>query len=62
MCTMPEITRRSSTRRAPGWFFGRCGSIAAHAASDNQNNDPAMPKASSIEDSLNQHAVTESSR
>jgi hypothetical protein len=38
MCTMPEITRRSSTRRAPGWFFGKCGSIAAHASSDNQNN------------------------
>jgi hypothetical protein len=35
---MPEITRLSSTRRAPGWFFGRCGSIAAHASSDNQNN------------------------
>ncbi len=34
----PEITRRSSTRRAPGWFFGRCGSIAAHASSDNQNS------------------------
>jgi hypothetical protein len=35
---MPEITRRSSTRRAPGWFFGKCGSIAAHASSYNQNN------------------------
>jgi hypothetical protein len=35
---MPEITRRSSTRRAPGWFFGKCGSIAAYASSDNQNN------------------------
>ena len=35
---MPEITRRSSTRRAPGWFFGKCGSIAVHAWSDNQNN------------------------
>jgi hypothetical protein len=38
---MPEITRRSSTRLAPGWFFGKCGSIAAHASSDNQNS--AMP-------------------
>lgn len=36
---MPEITRRSSTRRAPGWFFGRWGSIAAHALSDSQNNE-----------------------
>src|ERR1043166_3029409 len=39
-CKMPEITRRSSTRRAPGWFVGRCGSIADHAWSDSQNNDP----------------------
>jgi hypothetical protein len=61
MCTIPDITRRSSTHRAPGWFFGKCGSIAAHAASDNQNNDPAMPRASSTGDSLNQHTVAESS-
>jgi len=40
---MPEITRRSSTRRAPGWFFGKCGSIAAHASSDNQNNERDIP-------------------
>jgi hypothetical protein len=33
---MPLITRRSSTRLAPGWFFGKCGSIAAKASSDNQ--------------------------
>lgn len=33
------ITRRSSTRLAPGWFLGRCGSIAIHASSDNQNSD-----------------------
>jgi len=39
---MPEITRRSSTLRAPGWFFGKCGSIAAHASSDNQNNAPCQ--------------------
>jgi hypothetical protein len=36
---MPEITLRSSTRRAPGWFFGKCGSITAQASSDNQNNE-----------------------
>ncbi len=41
-CRMPLITRRSSTRRAPGWFFGRCGSIAAHASSLNQNR-PLIP-------------------
>jgi hypothetical protein len=35
---MPEITRRSSTRRARSWFFGKCGSIAFHASADNQNN------------------------
>jgi hypothetical protein len=35
-CKMPEITRRSSTRLAPGWFLGRCGSIVAHASSDSQ--------------------------
>ena len=39
MWMMPEITLRSSTRRAPGWFFGKCGSIAAHASSDSQNNE-----------------------
>jgi len=32
------MTRRSSTLRAPGWFFGRCGSIAAHASSSNQKS------------------------
>lgn len=34
---MPLITRRSSTRRAPGWFFGRCRLIAAHCVSLSQN-------------------------
>jgi hypothetical protein len=28
---MPLITRRSSTRRAPGWFVGNSGSITAQA-------------------------------
>jgi hypothetical protein len=36
---MPEMTRRSSTRRAFGWFFGKCGSIANQASSDSQNNN-----------------------
>jgi hypothetical protein len=36
---MPDITRRSSTRRASGWFLGKCGSIADHASSDNQNKE-----------------------
>ncbi len=35
---IPEITRRSSTRRAPGCFFGKCGSITVHASSDDQDN------------------------
>jgi hypothetical protein len=43
MWMMPEITLRSSTRRAPGWFFGKCGSIAVHASSDNQNNERDIP-------------------
>jgi hypothetical protein len=34
---MPLITRRSSTRRAPGWFVGKSGSIAAQARSESQN-------------------------
>lgn len=36
-CTMPLITRRSSTRRGPVWTIGRCGSIAAHCTSFSQN-------------------------
>ncbi|WP_282596432.1 MULTISPECIES: hypothetical protein [Sphingomonas] len=35
---MPEITRWSSTLRAPGWFFDKRGSMAAYASSDNQNS------------------------
>jgi hypothetical protein len=34
---MPLSTRRSSTRRAPGWFLGRCDSIAVHCAWLSQN-------------------------
>jgi hypothetical protein len=34
---MPLMTRRSSTRRAPGWFLGKSGSIAAQARSESQN-------------------------
>ena len=40
---MPEMTRRSSTRRGPGWFVGRCGTIAAHCVSDNQNKALMIP-------------------
>lgn len=36
-CTMPLITRRSSTRRGPVWTIGRCGWIAAHCTSFSQN-------------------------
>jgi hypothetical protein len=35
---MPKITRRLSARRAPGWFFGKRGSIAVYASFDIQNN------------------------
>ena len=56
---MPEITLRSSTRRAPGWFFGKCGSIAAYASSDNQNNKRDILRTSCLSgDSLNQCART----
>src|SRR5690606_11188733 len=34
---IPLITRRSSTRRAPGWFIGNRGSMAAQASSESQN-------------------------
>jgi hypothetical protein len=42
---MPLITRRSSTRRAPGWFVGSNGSIAAQVLSSSQNSarDIAIP-------------------
>ncbi len=33
---MPLMIRRSSTRRAPGWFFGNNGSIEDQAASSSQ--------------------------
>jgi hypothetical protein len=58
---MPEITRRSSTRRAPGWFFGKCGAIAAHPSSDSQNNDRDIPRASHSGDPMNQSITRESS-
>jgi hypothetical protein len=32
------MTLRSSTRRAPGRFFGKNGSIFAHCSSLNQNS------------------------
>ena len=35
---MRDMTHRSSTRLAPGWLLGICGSIASHASSDNQNS------------------------
>jgi hypothetical protein len=41
---MPEITRRSSPGRAQAGSFGKCGSIAAHASSDNQNNGRDISK------------------
>jgi hypothetical protein len=52
MWMMPEITRRSSTRRAPGWFLGKCGSIAAQALSDNQNNERDISKGLLLQRSL----------
>lgn len=40
---MVLITRRSSTRRAPGWFLGSRGLIAAHAPSESQNSPAIAP-------------------
>jgi hypothetical protein len=34
---MPEMTRRSSTRLAPGWFAGMNGSSTAHCSLLSQN-------------------------
>lgn len=38
-----ETTRRSTMRRAPGWFVGKWGSIACNASCDNQNNERDIP-------------------
>lgn len=38
MWMIPEITRRSFTRRAPGWSRGMNGPSTAHCASDCQNS------------------------
>jgi hypothetical protein len=53
MCTIPEITRRSSTRRAPHRPLGNNGSIRAHSASLNQVNDLPI-NASATAETLNQ--------
>ena len=36
--TISERTRRSLTRRAPGWFVGKCGAIAADCRSLDRNS------------------------
>jgi hypothetical protein len=53
MWTIPDITRRSSTRRAPQRPFGSNGSIRAHSASLNQLNDLPINASASAE-TLNQ--------
>jgi hypothetical protein len=53
MWTMPEITRRSSTRRAPHRPLGSNGSIRAHSVSLNQVNDLPINASTSAE-ALNQ--------
>ena len=57
MCTMPEITRRSSTRCAPLRPRGNNGSIRAHSASLNQVNCLAiqrLPPNDSVESAIHQ--------
>ena len=49
---MPLMTFRSSTRRAPGWFWGMNGSITVHCSSVNQNKSAiaaSMPLANDTE-------------
>jgi hypothetical protein len=56
---MPLMTRRSSTRRAPGWFLGSSGSITAHAASSSQYSAAIGPiQAETI--GLNQNSTADS--
>jgi hypothetical protein len=45
------ITRRSSTRRSSGWFFGMCGSITAQPSSLRQKESPIAPSSPSFEGS-----------
>jgi hypothetical protein len=45
---MPEITLRSSTRRAPPLFLGKSGSITDHWSSDSQNRCPIKASKSLI--------------
>jgi hypothetical protein len=56
---MPLMTRRSSTRRAPGWFLGNSGSIAAQAASSSQYSDAIVP-IQAVTVSLNQKSIPDS--
>ena len=56
---MPLITRRSSTRRAPGRFLGISGSIAAQAASSSQYS-PAIVLLRADLLNLNQNIDTDS--
>jgi hypothetical protein len=56
---MPLMTRRSSTRRAPGWFLGSSGSIAAHVASSSQYS-AAIVSIQAAPVSLNQKTTADS--
>jgi hypothetical protein len=49
---IPLITRRSSTRRARGRFFGRNKSIAAHCASLSQNSFAIIELPAELESDL----------
>lgn len=48
MRMMPTITLRSSTRRAPGWFFGKCARWQAKRYPDSQNNERDILKPPSL--------------
>jgi hypothetical protein len=56
---MPLMTRRPSTRRAPGWFLVSSGSIAAQAASSSHYT-AAIVSIQAVTVSLNQKPTPDS--
>jgi hypothetical protein len=57
---MPEITRRSSTRLAPGWFTGMNGSSTVHCSSVSQNRSAIAASAHPKRRPERDHAVSAS--
>src|SRR6478672_13369380 len=57
-CTIPLITRRSSTRSTPRTSVGKCGSIRAHCSSLSQNRFLPM----NLSPNTNQYRIVEPER